>query len=258
MGCARYLIDSEQALTGHGFDFLFDLIYFENVIISIIVPIFKESKDVVQKFLGDFELIPSSVLDSIELIVVIPCEDTTDYLYLEVYTCLNVVRSKNRGRAAQLNFGAQCSRGSVLWFLHVDSMVPNNFFDLIGNTMGGCDASAFSLEIFPSSLWFTFVSAATNLRTKLTSCPYGDQGIFVKKSVFINIGGFDDVEFLEDVLFMRKIKASRTPFQVVSEKIRTSNRRWIENGVVYTTLKNRFIMLLFWFKIPPHLLRKFY
>jgi uncharacterized protein len=228
------------------------------VIISIVIPIYKESRDVIQKFLGNFDSIPSSVMDTIEFIIVIPFADTTDYSYLDNYSFLNSVRTKDKGRANQLNFGAEKATGTIFWFLHVDSVVPKDFFNLIVDKLEVFDSSAFSLEISPSSLWFSFISELTNLRTKWTSCPYGDQGIFVKKSVFFNIGGFDDVEFLEDVLFMKKIRASGATFKVLSEKIKTSNRRWLENGIVYTTLKNRFIMLLFWFKIPPHLLRKFY
>jgi molybdate-binding protein len=86
------------------------------------------------------------------------------------------------------------------------------------------------------------IESLANLRSRLFSLPYGDQGLFIKKDSFQKLGGFKDIPLLEDLDLVKRIKQNGA-LETVDDKIVTSSRRYQRKGAFTTSLTNQFILL---------------
>jgi rSAM/selenodomain-associated transferase 2 len=164
-----------------------------------------------------------------------------------------------RGRANQMNFGALQARGNILLFLHGDTTLPPSAVELVRRALrdetvvGG----AFRLRIASPCRALKLVAWGANLRSRLFGLPYGDQALFVRRSVFEAIGGFAPWPLMEDVDLARRLKrAGRTV--LLPEAVTTSARRWEREGVVLTTARNSLLLLGFWAGCSPAWLAQWY
>jgi rSAM/selenodomain-associated transferase 2 len=159
-----------------------------------------------------------------------------------------------------MNTGATCASGDILVFLHADTILPTDALLLIRKTfkneqiVGG----AFTLQIQSSSLILRMAAAFSTIRSRITHAPYGDQAIFLRKSFFYAIGGYQDIPLMEDVEFMRRIKKKKGNIVVLPDPVVTSARRWAWEGLYYTILRDTIIIFLFWCGISAEKLAKFY
>lgn len=164
------------------------------------------------------------------------------------------------GRANVMNFGAGKAAGAILLFLHADCILPDNGFTLIRDTLNNGDiaAGAFSLRIGHPGFGFRLIETASNIRSRITSLIYGDQGMFLRKEVFHHIGGFTIIPLMEDIEISRKLrKAGKIVF--IKPPITASPRRWLKEGMIYTTLRDWTIAFSYtFFKISPERLIKHY
>ena len=104
---------------------------------------------------------------------------------------------------------------------------------------------------------FRLVAATANLRTAVTRLPYGDQGLFVRRSVFHRLGGFPDFPLMEDVAFGRKLKRAGRVV-ILPVPVQTSARRWEREGAVYATLRNWTLLSLYLLGVSPVRLARWY
>jgi rSAM/selenodomain-associated transferase 2 len=164
------------------------------------------------------------------------------------------------GRGRQMNLGARHARGDILLFLHADSILPKEGFSRIRSALGneGTSAGAFDIKVEHTSLWFRVIETFSNLRSRLTSVPYGDQGLFMRKETFELIGGFRDVPLMEDIEIARRLKRlGRLMF--VRPPVLVSPRRWLHEGLLYATLRDWAIVISYSvLKIPPERLMRYY
>jgi hypothetical protein len=63
---------------------------------------------------------------------------------------------------------------------------------------------------------------------------------------------------MEDVELMRRIRKKKGNIIVLPTPVVTSARRWDQEGLYYTTLRDSIIIFLFWCGIPAEKLAKFY
>jgi len=163
------------------------------------------------------------------------------------------------GRGTQMNAGAACAQGDTLLFLHADSRLPENHAGLIREAMSdpGVVGGAFSLKFKPSSPLLRFIEGTTNLRTRLLRLPYGDQSIFVKSSVFRLIGGFKEIPLMEDVEFVRRLNRAGK-VALLSAPVVTSSRKYITQGILRTTWRNKAIFLKYILGVSPDRLALIY
>lgn len=108
-----------------------------------------------------------------------------------------------RGRAAQMNAGAELATGDVLLFLHADVRLPGDTVHWIGIALGGPEivGGAFRTWTVAESRrrWLSPLLHLADLRSRYTSLPYGDQAPFVRASVFRQLGGFPNQPLMEDL-----------------------------------------------------------
>ncbi len=171
----------------------------------------------------------------------------------------NVFETKT-GRARVMNYGADKASGDVLLFLHADCILPENGFHIIRKNIHDrtIAAGAFFLRIAHPGSGFRIIEFAANIRSRLTLLLYGDQGMFLRKEVFNRTGGFADIPLMEDIEISKRLKKEgRIIF--INPPIQASPRRWIREGLLYTTVRDWYIACLYTlFKISPEKLIRHY
>lgn len=166
-------------------------------------------------------------------------------------TSFGKVISSKRGRAIQMNGGASHASGEILLFLHADNIVSSDALSSIerymqnGDVIGGC----LTQRIAKLGIAYRLIEAQGNLRARLSRVFYGDQGIFVRKDIFMRIAGFPATPIMEDVLFTRRLRALGKTV-VLPDEITVSPRRWERKGPVRTATLYAFIAVLFRLGLP--------
>jgi rSAM/selenodomain-associated transferase 2 len=163
------------------------------------------------------------------------------------------------GRAVQMNTGAAIATGDILLFLHSDTQLPDNFETLIYQTLAPANviAGAFELKIDTRLLGIRLIEWGVNARSRLLQMPYGDQAIFLKRTVFEEIGGFPEMPIMEDFELIRRLK-QHGKIAIAPAPVVTAGRRWQKLGVVRTTLINQCIILGYAWGISPDRLKTWY
>jgi rSAM/selenodomain-associated transferase 2/rSAM/selenodomain-associated transferase 1 len=144
-----------------------------------------------------------------------------------------------RGRGPQLNAGAAHARGTILLFLHADTLLPQDYADVVRRTLADPSVAlgAFRLRIDRPGILMRLIETGVGLRCALFQMPYGDQALFLRAELFRQLGGFAPMPLMEDVELLHRAGAIGS-ICIVPEAVITSGRRWDSAGVVRTTLIN--------------------
>jgi rSAM/selenodomain-associated transferase 2 len=169
------------------------------------------------------------------------------------------VIASERGRAAQMNAGANYASGEYLLFLHADSILPADYDYEVKRILEAekVMAGAFHLGIDARGVGYRVVECLASFRSSFFSMPYGDQAIFLKKDVFMSVGGFPLLPIMEDFELIRILK-KRGKVMISDKKIVTSARRWKRLGLVKTTVLNQMIIILYLLGVSPRKLVSIY
>jgi rSAM/selenodomain-associated transferase 2 len=163
------------------------------------------------------------------------------------------------GRAAQMNAGALAAKGEILVFLHADTHLPAGFDVMIRTALQqpGTVAGAFALQIDASLGGLRWVEKGVNWRSRFLQMPYGDQAIFLTKAIFQQIGGFPELPIMEDFELMRRLKTIGK-ITIIPVPVITSPRRWLQKGVIQTTLLNQIVIIAYLLGVSPERIRSWY
>jgi rSAM/selenodomain-associated transferase 2 len=164
-----------------------------------------------------------------------------------------------RGRASQMNAGAAHARGDVLLFLHADCWLENGALGQAERILQrrGVVAGCFTMRVQASGMLYRWIDFVANARVRLTGICYGDQGLFVRRDVFKEVGGFPPVRFLEDVGLSRRL-CRRGRIAVVPAWIGVFARRWKRVGILRQTVRNWTLLSLAVAGVHPDWLASFY
>jgi rSAM/selenodomain-associated transferase 2 len=216
--------------------------------VSIIIPVLNEEREI------------KGVLDSVsgysgkkEVFVIDggSTDRTADIAkrYAHVYLA-------KRGRAAQMNAGAAMAKGDILLFVHADCRIEERVFREVEETIekgfvGGC-LTLYSGDSFK----YKIIDTIGKMNSTIFKEYFGDHGIFVKRDVFENIGGFKEIPIMEDVEFSKRLrKAGRT--KQLKQRIRASTRRF-ERGFFRTLFTMSVLRVLYAFGVSPKRLVNYY
>ena len=162
-------------------------------------------------------------------------------------------------RSRQMNRGADEASGDVLLFLHADTLLPENFnrYVLGALAQAGVAAGAFELRIDSPVLSIRFIERMANWRSRCLKMPYGDQAIFMFSNVFHQMGGFPNIPIMEDFELIRRLRKKgdvvTLPLPVI-----TSPRRWLNHGILKTTLINQLVVVSYFMGISPETIARLY
>lgn len=155
-----------------------------------------------------------------------------------------------RGRGAQMNAGAQRARGEWLLFLHADTLLPRDALHAIAALPGEIEAGCFHQQFSDSDAHplLKRVSRLHNWRCRKTRIMYGDQAMFVRRTVFEALDGFPECD-LEDVKLSERLRARRTPVLLPMAVI-TDARKFIASGIVRSLARIVLILLCHRYNLP--------
>lgn len=150
--------------------------------------------------------------------------------------------SSRRGRARQMNMGARRSTGEWIWFLHADSNPEPGYVLAIERFIRenqGC-IGWFHLGFEPGGTRLMALNAwGANMRSRLFSIPFGDQGMVVEAESFWALGGFNEtVDCGEDHHFAWKAKNTGIASRPIGVKIWTSSRKYDQQGWLRVTARH--------------------
>ncbi|WP_017654029.1 TIGR04283 family arsenosugar biosynthesis glycosyltransferase [Fortiea contorta] len=222
----------------------------ESARISIIIPTLNEA--------GNIQNAIASTQNgtNVEIIVVDGgSEDDT----VKIVQSLGIpVITSPSNRAVQMNLGAIAATGEILLFLHADTQLPTQYDCLIRAALQpGIVAGAFSLQIDASPAAIRWIEWGVNWRSRFLQMPYGDQAIFLTKQIFQEIGTFPELPIMEDFELMRRLK-SIGKITTLSVPVVTSARRWLQKGILSTTLLNQIVIIAYLLGISPQRIRRWY
>ncbi len=219
--------------------------------ISVIIPTLNEATSLGRT------LERAHCADTIEIIVADGGSCDTTREIAKQYGAL--VLEAHGGRALQQNAAAVTANGRLLLFLHADTLLPNNYADLIRRALDNPStvAGAFRFKTDGSGVALRLIEWAANFRSAVLRWPYGDQGLFMEKRVFDEMGGFAALPIMEDFNLVGRLR--RRGFIVsLREPAITSARRWLRLGVLRTTIINQIMIIGFIGGIPIPALNRFY
>lgn len=192
--------------------------------VSVIVPVLNESTTIVS-FLERLR----TILQAGAEVIVVDGGSEDDTVARATPRCDRVVAS-GRGRAVQMNRGAEMARGDVLLFLHADTVLPDSALESL-QAFRASDRSwgRFDVRLSGRRPLFRVIAFMMNLRSRLTGIATGDQGIFVRRGVFEALGGYRAMALMEDVELTKRLSERSRPFCITSPVI-TDSRRWEQLG----------------------------
>jgi rSAM/selenodomain-associated transferase 2 len=220
--------------------------------LSIILPVLNEAL-----LIRNFLLHLREVAPAVEIIVV--DGGSRDGTALIAEPLADVVISAPPGRALQMNAGAVVARGDVLWFLHADLQVPRNSLREIEQaladrrTVGGC----FRLRFPERQRIYRISDSFGNVAVEVFGFALGDHGIFCRRDVFNQLGGYRDVPILEDAEIYRTLR-SRGRMVQLRDEIQCSPRAYLKYGPYRTTAVYFLILALYVLGVPISWLNRIY
>jgi rSAM/selenodomain-associated transferase 2 len=137
------------------------------------------------------------------------------------------VLAASGGRGAQLAAGAAIARGDVLLFLHADSRFP----------AGGLAAVAAALRdpaivggnfrlLFDGGDDFSRWLDGFYAWIRAHGVYYGDSGIFVRRTVYAQVGSIRPIALMEDYDFVRRLEGAGRTACITEPPLVTSSRRF--------------------------------
>lgn len=137
------------------------------------------------------------------------------------------------GRARQMNAGAAATHGDVLWFIHADTEIDATALGQMRHALADerVVGGGLSLRFDQRSPSLDFLARASTARAKRLHHIFGDQALFVRRSVFDALGGFPDLPLMEDLELSRRLhRLGRTV--VITATSTASARRLTAHGTV--------------------------
>lgn len=163
------------------------------------------------------------------------------------------------GRARQMNLGAENARHGILLFLHVDSRFPQNGIAGIQAALEktGRHWGRFDVTLDGQGIIYAVIAAMMNLRSRITGVATGDQGMFVHRTSFHEVGGFQSIPLMEDIALSKTLRRRSWPV-CLSDRIVTSARRWQQQGITRTILLMWKLRLAYFLGADPEALARSY
>ncbi|GAA5522168.1 TIGR04283 family arsenosugar biosynthesis glycosyltransferase [Aliifodinibius salicampi] len=158
---------------------------------------------------------------------------------------VRTLKSPKKGRAAQMNHGAKQARGDILYFLHADTHPPSHFDTSIKKAQeNGYESGCFQLTFDHNHPLLRFYAWFTRFDIDLFR--FGDQSLFINRTIFDQIGGFrEDYIVMEDQEITRRIK-KHSSFIILDNSVTTSAQKYQRNGIIKLQLVFSLILFLYY------------
>ncbi|WP_434594077.1 TIGR04283 family arsenosugar biosynthesis glycosyltransferase [Streptomyces sp. A5-4] len=219
--------------------------------VSIIVPVLNEEATIhsaVSRLCRDFP--------DCELIVV---DGGSTDATVELAALHATVISSERGRAKQMNEGARHASGDILWFVHADTVVDPCALGQIRAALAdpAVVGGGLTLRFDRRTPGLNYLAWTSNARARRLHHIFGDQAIFIRRTVFDALGGFPDLAIMEDLEMSRRLHR-RGRLSLLPATSTASSRRLVAPGTWRMIAFMQYLKLLYFAGVDPEAIRARY
>ena len=227
--------------------------------ISIVIPAYNEGEEIVNRLQELF------LRHAIKQCVVVDASEAEVFgkTRARVFAAfpdqtLNYIAANTIGRGAQMNAGAASSDGNILLFLHADTLLPEGALKQIRHGVrAGWHWGRFDVRFDQAGWSFRTIASMMNWRSRKSGIATGDQAMFMTRAAFDLVGGFDEIDLMEDIAMSKKLNTIGAPL-CLDMKVMTAARRWQQKGVLRTVLLMWWLRLAYWLGVSPTKLAQWY
>ncbi|WBB61802.1 TIGR04283 family arsenosugar biosynthesis glycosyltransferase [Streptomyces sp. WMMC500] len=164
-----------------------------------------------------------------------------------------------RGRAVQMNTGARLATGDVLWFVHADTAIHPGALGQIRTALAdpAVVGGGLTLRFDRRGPGLEYLARASNARARRLHHIFGDQAMFVRRSVFEALGGFPELAIMEDLELSRRLHR-RGRLAVLPATSTASARRFTEHGTWRMIFFMQYLKVLYFAGVDPERIRRRY
>jgi rSAM/selenodomain-associated transferase 2 len=227
--------------------------------ISVIIPTLNAENSLAATLTA---LVPAVVDGILREVIVVDGGSSDRTLRIAEAAGVEVVRSAP-GRGCQLAAGARAARGAWLLFLHADTVLETGweseaatFMERVDIGLRPASAAAFRLALDDLGFKPRMVEAGVVLRCTLLRLPYGDQGLLLPASLYRQIGGYRNLEIMEDVDIIRRLGRGRVV--IFRSRALTSAMRYKRDGYVRRIGRNLACLVLYLLRVSPRRIARLY
>jgi len=171
---------------------------------------------------------------------------------------VDLVLLSPKGRALQMNMGAEHADADILLFLHADTILKEGADHLIIESLSRNKPwGRFNVTFTSDKLIFKIIALFMNIRSCITSIATGDQAIFVEKQLFDQVGRYPSQPLMEDIQLSILLKR-QSRANCLKEVVITSSRRWEQQGVYKTILQMWGLRLAYFLGVSSERLKHWY
>ncbi len=221
--------------------------------ISVVVPSWRDTENLAA-------LLPVlSRLDRVAETIVVDASGDADSERIALACGATFFACAAPNRGEQMNLGAGAASEEVIVFQHSDT-------DLEDAHIAAIEAALSDPEIIGGAFYRKFdgrhprlmwLESVARFLTRHGGTLYGDQSIFVRRDVFLKLGGFAKIPLMEDVEFSGRLRAAGK-VAVLDPPVRSSARRHLRKGAWRTSIQNGLFIVLYHLGVSPHRLHRWY
>ena len=208
--------------------------------ISIIIPVYNEAENigVLISYLTKYQY------NLVAEIIVVDAGSTDATLLIANKAGAQTVISPQKGRGAQMNYGASLAKGDILYFIHADSFPPASFASDIAAAVDNKFALGRYRTKFNSSKWYLKINAFFT-RFDWFICMGGDQTLFITKKLFRETGGFKTgMLIMEEFEFVKRARTNER-YKIFNKPAIISARKYDSNSWWRVQMANKQIVKMY-------------
>ncbi len=171
---------------------------------------------------------------------------------------VRLITSAECGRGTQMHAGATLAQGDALWFLHADTHPPPDSIARMLEALGdeAVVGGNFEIRFDGTRRAARFLTWLYPQLRRLGLC-YGDSAIFVRRTAYERVGGFQPFPIFEDVDLVRRLRQVGR-FVHLPARVTTSARRFEGRSFALTFARWSLLQVLYWAGVHPRTLSRFY
>jgi len=221
--------------------------------LSIIIPTYNEEKNICSLLNQLLKVNDDRIAE-----IIVTDAGSEDLTCTEVLKYpVKLIQTSKLSRAYQMNVAAKEAQGDVLYFVHADTRPPISFVDDIEEALANdYIVGSYSFKLDSKDPRLKLLSLLTRINMLISRG--GDQTLFVTKSLFEEMKGFDEeYVIMEDFDFIRRAR-KRTKFKLLKNSVLVSARKYSKNSYAKVQWANLNAFLMFYFGTPPQKIKEMY